>query len=73
MQITSIISIMQFKLGGTVLVLVAFHACLSYGFKDVLPRGINEKPTQIIANVSVIDTPLYVAHHPPSHISNSHY
>ncbi|CZT11637.1 uncharacterized protein RAG0_15710 [Rhynchosporium agropyri] len=41
-----------------VYVLVAIHAPPSLGFHHVLPRHINHKPTQVIAGVTVIDTPL---------------
>ncbi|KAE9376043.1 hypothetical protein N431DRAFT_481208 [Stipitochalara longipes BDJ] len=49
---------MELKLIWIVQVLVAFHVYPSLGFQHVLPRGINQKPTRVIGNVTVIDTPL---------------
>jgi hypothetical protein len=49
---------MELKLTVIIKVLVAFHANLSLGFRHVMPRNINQKPTQVIGNVTVIDTPM---------------
>ncbi|KAH6662064.1 hypothetical protein B0J14DRAFT_611169 [Halenospora varia] len=49
---------MELKLTWIVQVLVAFHAYPSLGFQHVVPRSINQKPTRVIGNVTVIDTPL---------------
>jgi hypothetical protein len=49
---------MELKLTWIVQVLVVFHACPSLGFQHVVPRHINQKPTRVIGNVTVIDTPL---------------
>jgi hypothetical protein len=49
---------MELKLTWIVPVLVAFYACPSLGFQHVVPRHINQKPTRVIGNVTVIDTPL---------------
>lgn len=38
--------------------LLALHVLPSLGFHHVLPRDINQKPTQVIGGVTVIDTPL---------------
>ncbi|KAH8657769.1 hypothetical protein BX600DRAFT_514320 [Xylariales sp. PMI_506] len=49
---------MEFKLTWIFQLLVALHTYPSLGFEHVLPRGINQQPTRVIANVTVIDTPL---------------
>ncbi|KAH8744733.1 hypothetical protein F5883DRAFT_588831 [Diaporthe sp. PMI_573] len=49
---------MEFRLAWIGQVLLAFHAWPSLGFHHVLPRDINQKPTQVIGGVTVIDTPL---------------
>ena len=49
---------MELKLTWIVQVLVAFHAYPSLGFQHVVPRSINQNPTRVIGNVTVIDTPL---------------
>jgi hypothetical protein len=49
---------MEFKLNWIVQLLVAFHAYPSDGFQHVVPRSLNQQPTRVIANVTVIDTPL---------------
>ena len=49
---------MELKLTWIVQVLVAFYAYPSLGFQHVVPRSINQKSTRVVANVTVIDTPL---------------
>ncbi|PMD12551.1 hypothetical protein NA56DRAFT_586999 [Hyaloscypha hepaticicola] len=49
---------MELKLTWIIQLLVAFHAYPALGFQHELPRSINQKPTRIIGNVTVIDTPL---------------
>ncbi|KAK2603383.1 hypothetical protein N8I77_009847 [Diaporthe amygdali] len=49
---------MELKLTWIIQMLLAFHACSSLGFHHILPRNINRKPTQVLGNVTVIDTPL---------------
>ena len=49
---------MELKLTWVVQVLVAFFTYSSLAFQHVVPRSINQKPTRVIGNVTVIDTPL---------------
>jgi hypothetical protein len=49
---------MEIKLTWIVQLLVALHAYPTLGFQHELPRNINQKPTRVIGNVTVIDTPL---------------
>ncbi|KIM98204.1 hypothetical protein OIDMADRAFT_167037 [Oidiodendron maius Zn] len=49
---------MKLKLTWIAQALLAFYACPSLCFQHVIPRNINQKPTQVIGGVTVIDTPL---------------
>ena len=49
---------MELKLTWIFQAILAFHALPSLGFEHVLPRGLNQKPTRVLGNVTVIDTPL---------------
>ncbi|KUJ23579.1 uncharacterized protein LY89DRAFT_693620 [Mollisia scopiformis] len=49
---------MKLNLKLIVQVLVSFYVDPSLGFQHVVPRWINQQPTQVIGNVTVIDTPL---------------
>jgi len=49
---------MDFKLAWIAQLLLAFYAYPSLGFHHALPRDINQKPTQVIGGVTVINTPL---------------
>jgi len=49
---------MELKLTWIVQVLVTFHVYPSFGFQHLVPQTINQNPTRVIGNVTVIDTPL---------------